>query len=66
MQYCCKYKKSYLIADQIKQCKNKFSDYYVDSPWLYDHLVDVGMRYLDGDVTLQYKNRDGTITLDNK
>ena len=53
-QYCCTYKKPYLTVEQSEQCKDKIADYYVDSPRLYDHLIDVGMRYLDGDETLQY------------
>ena len=53
-QYCCTYKKPYLTVEQSEQCKDKISDYYVDSPRLYDHLIDVGMRYLDGDSNLQY------------
>lgn len=53
-QYCCTYKKPYLTVEQSEQCKEQISDYYVDSPRLYDHLIDVGMRYLDGDSNLQY------------
>ena len=65
-KYCCTQKKSYLSSSQIIQCKNNTSDYYVDSPWMYDHLVDVGMRYLDGDIALQYKTKNGNIITDKK
>ena len=51
--YCCKNKKTLIIDSEI-QCKNTLSETYVDSPRLYDHLIDVGMRYLDGDEKLQY------------
>jgi hypothetical protein len=44
--YCCNNKKTYIIDADI-QCKETLSDTYVDSPRLYDHLIDVGMRYLD-------------------
>jgi len=65
-QYCCKYKKLYLTTEQSEQCKKKIADYYVDSPRLYDHLIDVGMRYLDGDETLQYKDSNSKVILDTK
>ena len=35
-------------------CVENSTDDYIDSPWLYDHLVDVGFRYLDGVKDLQY------------
>lgn len=50
--YCCTSKKEYLNTTTI--CENITSDPYVDSPRLYDHLIDLGMRYLDGDSDLQY------------
>ncbi len=50
--YCCRYKKEYMDNQNI--CENITSDSYVDSPRLYDHLIDVGFRYLDGDNNLQY------------
>lgn len=50
--YCCTSKKEYLNTTTI--CENITSDSYVDSPRLYDHLIDLGMRYLDGDSDLQY------------
>lgn len=50
--YCCANKKEYIDNQNI--CKDTTSDTYVDSPRLYDHLIDLGMRYLDGDSNLQY------------
>jgi hypothetical protein len=47
--YCC-------IKNKQQNCKNGNSDYYVDSPRLYDHLIDIGMRYIDWDTSLQYPN----------
>jgi len=38
----------------------------VDSPRLYDHLIDVGMRYLDGDSELQYPKNGPKKILDKK
>jgi hypothetical protein len=52
LAFCCSNKKEYLTNQNI--CKNITSDTYVDSPRLYDHLIDLGMRYLDGDSNLQY------------
>lgn len=52
--YCCKNKKTIIIDSEEVKCKNTLSENYVDSPRLYDHLIDVGMRYLDGDERLQY------------
>lgn len=35
--------------------KDNPTDHYIDSPYLFDHIVDVGMRYIDGDEKYQYK-----------
>ncbi len=51
--YCCKYKFAN-IESTIEDCEKDKTDTYVESPRLYDHLVDVGMRYIDGEQTLQY------------
>ena len=37
-------------------CLANPTDDFLDSPWLFDHLVDVGFRYLDGVKDLQYDN----------
>ena len=65
-KYCCKNKTPYLTEQQQSACKDNKSEYYVDSPRLYDHLIDVGMRYLDGDETLQYKTSQWAVVLDTK
>lgn len=63
--YCCTYESESISNTQIEKCKNDISDYYVESPRLYDHLIDVGMRYLDGEEKLQYNNNN-EVTLDKK
>ena len=65
LTYCCKYKKENLIDQNI--CENiDISNPMVDSPRLYDHLIDVGMRYLDGDSELQYPKNGPKKILDKK
>lgn len=54
--YCCKYHSNIVPAQMKTECENNPTDNYVDSPWLFDHFVDVGFRYLDGIENLQYDN----------
>lgn len=65
-QYCCRNKKSYLTNEKTIACENNKVEYYIDSPRLYDHLVDIGMRYIDWDYSLQYPDSNGNIILDKK
>ena len=52
--YCCKYHDNITPLAMDAYCVENSTDDYIDSPWLYDHLVDVGFRYLDGVKDLQY------------
>ncbi len=52
--YCCKNRKDKTTPETDTYCKDNHTDTFAESPRLYDHLVDVGMRYLDGDSTYQY------------
>lgn len=52
--YCCKNRSDKTTPDTDTYCKNNPTDTFAESPRLYDHLVDVGMRYLDGDADYQY------------
>lgn len=52
--YCCKYHSTVTPVAMDNYCLANKTDDYLDSPWLYDHLVDVGFRYLDGVPDLQY------------
>lgn len=58
--YCCKkhYQESEGSCDDTTTTSQ-----YVDSPRLFDHLVDVGMRYLDWDEKLQY-DYNGKVIVD--
>ncbi len=56
--FCCTHRKIY-VPNNAVICKEKLSDEYPYSPRLYDHLIDVGFRYLDGDSDLQYTPTDG-------
>jgi hypothetical protein len=52
-RYCCKYE--FLDSPSTKEaCERDDTNTYIESPRLYDHLVDVGMRYIDGEEVLQY------------
>ena len=52
--YCCKNRKDKTTPETDTFCQNNPTDTFAESPWLYDHLIDVGMRYLDGDPIYQY------------
>lgn len=55
--YCCAKHPNTTPPEMDQYCAdNKLkAGTYADSPWLYDHLVDVGFRYLDGVPELQYE-----------
>ena len=54
--YCCKQHSDITPPQMDEYCVTNPTDDFVDSPWLFDHLVDVGFRYLDGVKDLQYDN----------
>lgn len=63
--YCCSlYSNKDISQESSTSVKREFLTYceehprtdFAKSPWLYDHLVDVGFRYLDGIADLQYPN----------
>ncbi len=60
--YCCRDYNMKISAEVENYCNNNATDTYVTSPWLFDHLIDVGFRYLDGVEDLQYE----WAPLDNK
>ena len=54
--YCCKYESKVIPREMMSYCTDHATKDYVKSPWLFDQLVDVGFRYLDGVQSLQYEN----------
>ena len=56
--YCCKYHNDLTSSSVDTFCADNPTTTYVDSPWLFDHLIDVGFRYLDGLEDLQYDGAD--------
>ncbi len=52
--YCCKNRKDKTTPETETFCQKNPTDTFAESPRLFDHLVDVGMRYLDGDPIYQY------------
>lgn len=54
--YCCKEHNDITPPQMDEYCLANPTDDFLDSPWLFDHLVDVGFRYLDGVKDLQYDN----------
>jgi len=62
--YCCD---NHLI--DLKSCevdKNMFSDVYPESWFLYDHLVDVGLRRLDAENNLIYGLNPDSLGLERR
>lgn len=53
--YCCKNYDGKISSSVESYCKNNPTDTYIDSPQVFDHLIDVGFRYLDGVKSLQYE-----------
>ena len=56
--YCCRYHNNLTSVSVDEFCANNSTTTYVESPWLFDHLIDVGFRYLDGVEELQYEGAD--------
>lgn len=51
--YCCLHFPGANPANDT-YCDTKKTSVFMDSPWLYDHMIDVGFRFLDGIPELQY------------
>ncbi len=64
--YCCDHYRGRLNDTSICQQKDiqekMKNNHYAESPVFYDHLIDVGFRYIDGDAEKQYSSsNDGPI-----
>lgn len=56
--YCCKHEWQSITDETLQYCKQNPTHTYVDSPDIFDHIIDVAFRYLDGVADLQYPGAD--------
>lgn len=68
--YCCDHYPGLMKSTSICQTPSlrakRRDNTYAESPVFYDHLIDLGLRYLDGDADKQYIGSDGSLILDTQ